>query len=475
MDRSLLTRGPARLRVVAAILFVSGCGFYTPKVSDCTLRCGSDGACPLGTVCAGGFCQTDSAEAACQCLAGEERSCGQNVGECRVGSQRCGTEGAWGECVGEVRPTAEVCDGKDNDCDGLIDQGPVVDLVDDLSSSWRLHGTDGGYALVHSRAADGGEALLVTWLDAQLLPVGTSGPLWTSPKASTDSAAAGDRVYVAFATEDGGLRVTGATADGRLMTLAGVPRADRPHDLHLGASEQIVANWLTTTTPPHARLARWHLDGGLDRVVDLDSVDAGRLGVNIDGCNLSMQGHVSVYIADPSKAAAAYVDAGVDTMRFVQNTSTLEVMRVDAPYFGESEGRVIEQPNGAVTSTYTYVYPPESWSGVFFSPDLRTLTLYEEKTLDESRAGANLWGDSDATLDRDGHVAIVYMDLGNQRLVVARSVGNGVTAEVPARRPLQSSDGYGTPRVAQSGDDVMLAVAWANGSRISARRVCGAR
>ncbi|TNE50739.1 MAG: hypothetical protein EP343_07065 [Deltaproteobacteria bacterium] len=41
-------------------------------------------------------------------------------GPCRAGLQNC-SNGAWGVCVGDTTPTQEVCDGKDNDCDGQVD------------------------------------------------------------------------------------------------------------------------------------------------------------------------------------------------------------------------------------------------------------------------------------------------------------------------------------------------------------------
>ena len=46
--------------------------------------------------------------------------CGSNVGECKKGTTACNAAGQQ-ICSGEVLPTAEICDGKDNDCNGKID------------------------------------------------------------------------------------------------------------------------------------------------------------------------------------------------------------------------------------------------------------------------------------------------------------------------------------------------------------------
>ncbi len=46
----------------------------------------------------------------------------EGVGECRAGVRTC-TNGVWSGCVGEVTPQQEVCDGRDNDCNGLTDDG----------------------------------------------------------------------------------------------------------------------------------------------------------------------------------------------------------------------------------------------------------------------------------------------------------------------------------------------------------------
>ncbi|TNE47868.1 MAG: hypothetical protein EP343_18200, partial [Deltaproteobacteria bacterium] len=58
----------------------------------------------------------------CPCTPGEVRSCGTNVGECRTGQQRC-VNGVWSNtCDGETYPVIESCDGKDNNCNGRVDE-----------------------------------------------------------------------------------------------------------------------------------------------------------------------------------------------------------------------------------------------------------------------------------------------------------------------------------------------------------------
>src|SRR5262249_11015145 len=47
--------------------------------------------------------------------------CGSDVGECMQGILACNAGVL--DCVGEVGPTPEICDGKDNDCAGAIDNG----------------------------------------------------------------------------------------------------------------------------------------------------------------------------------------------------------------------------------------------------------------------------------------------------------------------------------------------------------------
>jgi streptogramin lyase len=46
----------------------------------------------------------------------------KGIGQCKAGTHAC-VFNFWQECKGEVLPTQEICDGKDNDCDGVTDDG----------------------------------------------------------------------------------------------------------------------------------------------------------------------------------------------------------------------------------------------------------------------------------------------------------------------------------------------------------------
>ncbi len=63
----------------------------------------------------------------CLCTNGETRTCytglstSRRKGICKDGKQTC-VNGRWGSCVGQVLPQKESCNGKDDDCDGQVDE-----------------------------------------------------------------------------------------------------------------------------------------------------------------------------------------------------------------------------------------------------------------------------------------------------------------------------------------------------------------
>ena len=77
-------------------------------------------------------CDGVTDEADCRCRAGEIEPCYEGPagtagrGDCRNGGRVCGADGRWSGCVGQVLPEEAVeasCDGRDNDCNGRIDEG----------------------------------------------------------------------------------------------------------------------------------------------------------------------------------------------------------------------------------------------------------------------------------------------------------------------------------------------------------------
>ncbi len=56
------------------------------------------------------------------CDPGDTRACGTDEGECAAGTQTCEASG-WGACTGGVEPASETCDGRDENCDGEVDEG----------------------------------------------------------------------------------------------------------------------------------------------------------------------------------------------------------------------------------------------------------------------------------------------------------------------------------------------------------------
>ena len=68
-------------------------------------------------------CDGETDELTCVCINGETRPCGSNIGICEYGTSTC-TSGNWGSCEGGVKPDDyEICGNNlDDDCDGYTDE-----------------------------------------------------------------------------------------------------------------------------------------------------------------------------------------------------------------------------------------------------------------------------------------------------------------------------------------------------------------
>jgi len=118
-----------------------------------TSQCVDDAECGTDLICDRGLCVAQPEGA---CRMGETRACGPAaVGLCHPGTQRCSDRKFTASCEDQVTPVAEVCNGLDDDCDGVIDNGVTTTWYPDLDGDGFGASASGGMTRVACSAPTG--------------------------------------------------------------------------------------------------------------------------------------------------------------------------------------------------------------------------------------------------------------------------------------------------------------------------------
>ena len=105
---------------------------YTCLHKVCQLTCKNDIECGgqkcIDSICGGAVIpDSGTPEVQTECNPGETDDCytgpdgTAGTGVCKTGTKTCNDDGKWGECVDEVKPSSEICNNEDDDCNGKVD------------------------------------------------------------------------------------------------------------------------------------------------------------------------------------------------------------------------------------------------------------------------------------------------------------------------------------------------------------------
>jgi Putative metal-binding motif len=518
----------ARATLLPLALLLATCKLYNPEVVDCSIRCATDGTCPLDTVCKEGFCRIPNSTNRCDCRPGEDRPCGGGKGECNPGIQRCDSSGTWSACLGEGKPTQEKCDNKDNNCDGLIDNDvasppscsrtfgvcaqitqvckdgtfvdctaadygldfePVETKCDGLDNdcdgvvdgtpdkgiatgvvgNWELFGTPSGFALVTATTSSmaGKLDLKVTRFDQALVKTGSVTLATVDSSVALRARNDGEDVFVVW-NVGGRFEVRVVSASGTVSSLAS-PQGIVGSDFQLGlSSTQLVVGYQGPLANSNsAREVIWARDGGtVLRNQEFNIGPDGGPTADVYGVLVSRGGKYVAFRGDVPKTLE---DGGADTStETVYGVYDIDGNLQSTAYPGPSDSALIEM--GSKLASF---YDDQFTSFIFLFPSYSVISIIPN-ILPPVGATIVVRTSTDPTVYIASHaastsagVSLAYLDNANGRLGLASYTPAGVQRSMA----VFSDAGVGIPRVASNGSQY-LGLAFQSNGTVFARRIC---